>query len=444
MAKPKITAQQRNQQHSDAVAQELIQRLKNGTAPWQKPWQPGETGQAPFNPTTGNPYKGGNAVWLEMQQPDSDPRWMTYRQAEAEGWQVRKGEKGTTIEHWRFTKEVDVTDENGRPVKDEEGKTLKQEERLEFPQVRHFAVFHASQIDGIPAWEPKKQDEKAELERHEEAERLLAESRANIRHKAGDKAFYSPAGDYIQLPEREQFDTADGYYATALHELGHWTGHESRLNRDLNHRFGSEGYAREELRAEISSMMVARELGVGHDPGQHAAYVGSWIKALEEDPREIFRAARDAEKIKDFVLQPEKQRELADQERRRLTAIEKSSEEKPRSSEKPQSHEHSDRIYFNVSFKERKAAKEVGAKWDREQKSWYADNPDAVAALSSHFERRDPEPQERKRVDVEPKAVTAEGEREDQRKKGERNAWSLEKKDDEKQKSREAVSIECG
>ncbi|WP_256562624.1 zincin-like metallopeptidase domain-containing protein, partial [Pseudomonas sp. HMSC066A08] len=108
--------------------------------------------------------------------------------------------------------------------------------------------------------------------------------------------------DSITLPERNQFPTADNYYATALHELGHWTGHPSRLDRDLAHPFGSEGYAREELRAEIASLMLGERLEIGHDPGQHAAYVGSWIKALKEDPKEIFRAASDAERISGYVM----------------------------------------------------------------------------------------------------------------------------------------------
>lgn len=113
--------------------------------------------------------------------------------------------------------------------------------------------------------------------------------------------------DSITMPERGQFPSADNYYATALHELGHWTGHPSRLDRDLSNPFGSEGYAKEELRAEISSMILGNELGIGHDPGQHVAYVGSWIKVLQEDPLEIFRAAADAEKIQAFVLAFEQQ-----------------------------------------------------------------------------------------------------------------------------------------
>jgi hypothetical protein len=125
---------------------------------------------------------------------------------------------------------------------------------------------------------------------------------ADIHHNGGSRAFYRPLTDSIHLPDKGQFPTAENYYATALHELGHWSGHEDRLNRDLVHPFGSEGYAKEELRAEIASMILGDELGIGHDPSQHAAYVGSWIKALKDDPMEIFRAAADAEKIQTYVL----------------------------------------------------------------------------------------------------------------------------------------------
>jgi antirestriction protein ArdC len=159
-------------------------------------------------------------------------------------------------------------------------------------------VFHASQIDGMPAYEPPARN----WDPLERAEALVQASNAWIEHRNGDRAFYSPAADKILMPEREQFAQADRYYATLLHELGHWSGHESRLKRDLTGTFASESYAKEELRAEIASMMLGTELGVGHDPGQHAAYVKSWIQALRDDPREIFRASADAEKIHGFLM----------------------------------------------------------------------------------------------------------------------------------------------
>lgn len=135
-------------------------------------------------------------------------------------------------------------------------------------------------------------------------------------HAPGDRAFYRPSTDSIFLPQKHQFGSADRYYATALHELAHWTGHFSRLGRDLAHPFGSVGYAKEELRAEISSTTWATNWAFGHDPAQHAAYVGSWIKVLQDDPLEIVRASSDAEKIHHYVLafeQVQEQQQAADQ-----------------------------------------------------------------------------------------------------------------------------------
>ena len=253
-----------------------------------------------MNPTTGKRYKGINAIHL-MAQGRSDARWMTYKQAAAEGAQVRKGEKGTPVQYWKFSEEQTKLDEQGKPVLDGEGKPVKESVMLERPRVFFATVFNAEQIDGLPPIQQTKKTEQ-QWEAVERAEHILNASGAKIIHAAGDRAFYRPSTDSITMPERGQFESADRYYATALHELGHWTGHASRLDRDLSNPFGSEGYAKEELRAEIASMILGDELGIGHDPGQHVAYVGSWIKTLQNDPLEVFRAAADAEKIHDYVL----------------------------------------------------------------------------------------------------------------------------------------------
>lgn len=282
----------------EVVAEKLIEQLKAGTAPWQRPWEPGEpNAYLPMNPTTGKRYKGINAIHL-MAQGRSDGRWMTYKQAAAVGAQVRKGEKGTPVQYWKFSEEQNKVDESGRPVLNAKGEPVKETVQLERPRVFFATVFNAEQIDGLPPIQKKEQTWSAV----ERAEHILKASGASITHAPGDRAFYRPATDSIHLPDRGQFPSADNYYATALHELGHWTGHASRLDRDLAHPFGSEGYAKEELRAEIASMILGDELGIGHDPGQHAAYVGSWIKALQDEPLEVFRAAADAEKIHNYVL----------------------------------------------------------------------------------------------------------------------------------------------
>lgn len=257
-----------------------------------KPWKPGED-MMPRNAISNKRYRGANSLFLSMQGR-SDPRWLTYKQAQSIGAQVKKGEKGTLVQYWQFHEEVPKKDEHGRPVIGADGKPEKTKRELERPRVFNAVVFNGEQIDRMPPLPERKKE--PEWQAHDRAENILKSSGANIRHVPGDRAYYNSSSDQITLPERSQFDAPDKYYATALHELGHWTGHESRLGRDLANPFGSEAYAKEELRAEIASMMVGNEVGVGHDPGQHAAYVGSWIKALKEDPLEIVRAASDAEK----------------------------------------------------------------------------------------------------------------------------------------------------
>ncbi|HDS7253968.1 TPA: DUF1738 domain-containing protein [Escherichia coli] len=289
----------------EIVAENLIAQLKEGTAPWQKPWNPGAPGAAlPMNPTTGKRYKGINAIHL-MAQGYSDQRWMTYKQATAADAQVRKGEKGTLVQYWKFTEERIKRNDDGSIFLDKDNNPVKEIVQLERPKVFNAVVFNAEQIDGLPPMVVRQDKSWNSIER---AEAILEASGARISHDQVDRAFYRMSTDSIHLPQQASFPTADNYYATALHELGHWTGHTTRLNRDLAHPFGSEGYAKEELRAEIASMIMGDELGIGHDPSQHVAYVKSWIKALQDDPMEIFRAAADAEKIQGFVLGLEQQR----------------------------------------------------------------------------------------------------------------------------------------
>jgi len=250
-----------------------------------------------------------NALWLAMQGHE-DPRWMTLKQASFNHWTVEKGAKATLI---NFVKQTDIRpllDDQGQPVLKENGKPQTQTVKLDKPIITTAFVFNGEQIKGIPEWK-EAYDEKIATRQWtpiERAELILADSQAEIRH-GGNQAFYQPAKDFIQLPNKEQFDAAAKYYATALHELGHWSGHESRLDRPMNDKFGTPDYAREELRAEIASLMIGSELNIGHDFGQHAAYVDNWIEVLEKEPNEIFKASADAQKIFDFVLGFEQKRE---------------------------------------------------------------------------------------------------------------------------------------
>ncbi len=255
------------------VTDDIIRLLESGTAPWQKPWKRGEAGRLPMNPTTGKPYRGGNVLALMIQDMRcgyGDNRWMTYRQAAEKEWQVRKGEKGTQIEFW------DVKPGN----KAEDGG---EDEKRGHLIHRIYTVFNASQIDGVPVVEIRP---KEEWEVCEAGERILKNSGADIVH-AGERAFYNRGTDRIYMPPKACFPGQPSYYGTALHELTHWSGHEKRLNRDslmksrgISH--ADEEYAREELIAELGSMMLAAERGIPHDPTQHAAYVDSWLRSLRK------------------------------------------------------------------------------------------------------------------------------------------------------------------
>lgn len=198
-----------------------------------------------------------------------------------------------------------MKDAEGKPVLDGEGQQRYQTVRLERPRVFYAKVFNAEQIEGLapfvppaPAFDPVQR-----------AEAVIAGSGVPVHHDQNDRAFYSPAKDEIHLPAQSAFKSQASYYETSLHELGHATGHQTRLNRSFGPR-GSEGYAREELRAEIASYMLSRDLGVSFDPSNHASYVESWLKSLREDKNEIFRAAKDAETIKTWVMEPERRPEL--------------------------------------------------------------------------------------------------------------------------------------
>lgn len=293
------------QTYHKTVADELIERIREGTAPWQQPWEAGTIGTSPFNPESGTVYAGLNNLVLTVQGYN-DPRWMTYKQAQDVGAQVRKGEKGTRIEFYKFTGQRPKLDDNGQPVLGADGKEVMEEARLERPIHTTAVVFNVQQMDGYTKeYQPRVMD----WSPVEEAERLLSGTGVDIRHDQRNSAFFQPAENVIHMPDRADFKSSEAYYATALHEVGHATGHNTRMARDFA-PFGTEGYAREELRAEITSFMVARELGIGHDPGQHATYVESWVKALKDDPREIVRAARDAEKMASWIMEPEKRQEL--------------------------------------------------------------------------------------------------------------------------------------
>nr|QIQ10421.1 DNA primase TraC [uncultured bacterium] len=199
----------------ELIAETLIKQLEEGTAPWQKPWEPG-TSMVPHNPVSGTKYRGGNALWLTMQGR-SDPRWMTYKQAQSVNAQVKRGESGTLIQYFKFQDQVPKLDASGKPEIDSDGKKKMITVQLDKPKVFSAVVFNGEQIQGLPPIETEKKD--PAWNRHERAEAILTNAGIPISHDQADNAFYLPGKDEIHLPGRDQFATADRYYATALHEL---------------------------------------------------------------------------------------------------------------------------------------------------------------------------------------------------------------------------------
>lgn len=269
------------------VTNTIIKSLENGVAPWVRPWRvSARFGGLPYNASIGKPYRGVNVLLLGIvgqQYPIAG--WMTYKQATDLGANVRRGEKGTMIV---FYKPYQVRDRNAEPG-DERMKTI--------PLLRAYHVFNVAQIDNLPAKFSPQPDERPEQERHDIAEKLLTQ--AVVKH-GGDRAFYVPSRDYIQLPVANTFADQGAYYATALHELTHWTGHESRLAREYGKRFGDSAYAREELVAEMGAAFLCAFCGVeGHL--QHPEYIGHWLGVLREDKRAVLLASSAAQKAADLV-----------------------------------------------------------------------------------------------------------------------------------------------
>ncbi|WP_071604548.1 ArdC family protein, partial [Dickeya dadantii] len=264
----------------------IITALEAGVKPWTCPWQrvPGMSG-LPSNFATGIAYSGMNIMLLwcsASEQGFGDPRWMTYKQAQAVGGQVRKGEHGTTA---IFYTTLEKENEDG--------------EIDQIPMLKTFTVFNVEQIDGLPlATEVVSHAET--FEPLPQAENLFRRSGARIIEK-GQNAFFKPLTDEIWLPERHLFSDAANFYATGLHELVHWSGAKTRLNREMKGKFGSDEYVFEELIAELGSAFLMADLGIVGEV-QHESYIASWLKALKNDKRYIFKAASAASKAHRYLM----------------------------------------------------------------------------------------------------------------------------------------------
>ncbi len=279
--------------HYAEITAQIIAALEAGTPPWRRPWDAEKAGgpMMPHNAATGARYRGINTLILGMSPlafMSGDPRWATYKQAAERGWQVRKGSRGTP---GFFYKKLEIEDRDGTG---EDGRKI-------IPVLRSFTLFNGSQIEGIPPYTAPGV-EQAPWREPEAAATIARNSRAIIR-TGGERAFYSTGTDHVQMPPTSAFRSPAAYASVLLHELGHWTGAKERLDRDLTGRFGSQDYAREELRAELAQVMICAELGIEDcDFTNGAAYIAEWLSKLRDDKKEVFRAASDAQRIADYLL----------------------------------------------------------------------------------------------------------------------------------------------
>ncbi|HTU23413.1 MAG TPA: zincin-like metallopeptidase domain-containing protein [Gemmataceae bacterium] len=277
------------------VTDQIIAELEAGVRPWVQPWNAAHAAGEVCRPLRHNavPYRGINVVllWLAaLRLHFGNPLWMSYKQAAELGGQVRKGAKGSLVVYAdTFTRRE--TDAGG------------QEQEVAVPFLKSYTVFNCEQIDGLPAHYYAQAEQPLHLiERVERAERFVAGTGAAIRH-GGGMAYYSSAGDYVQMPPLASFRTAEAYYATLCHELTHLTRHPSRLNREFGRqRWGDEGYAMEELVAELGAAFLCADLGLTLEiRDDHAAYIASWLKVLKNDKRAVFTAAGHAQRAADYL-----------------------------------------------------------------------------------------------------------------------------------------------
>jgi antirestriction protein ArdC len=276
------------------ITDKIVAELEQGRVPWVQPWGAVKTALGlPQNATTGRAYTGINILILwdaAIAHGFAANRWLTYRQALGLGGHVGAGERGTAVFYAdRFVPETE------RERAAEAG-----EEPEAIPFLKRFTVFNVAQCDGLPDPVRGTNPVQAEQDAVPQAEALIGATGADFRI-GGAEAVYVPSGDFIRVPPQAAFFQPIDYYRTCFHELGHWTGHKSRLCRDQSGGFGSTLYAREELVAEMASAFVCAALGIVPTV-RHADYLGSWLEVLREDNRAIFRAASAASKAADYLL----------------------------------------------------------------------------------------------------------------------------------------------
>ncbi len=280
-----MAKQANNAKVNDAMANivnVVIEAMQNGTAPWQRPWA--TRGVRPTNISTGNEYTGGNALYLSiLGGAFGCDYWVGFAQAKKMGGSVRKGEKGTAIL---------------RPIRVKR----ERDDGTEYYFTAGFKlayVWNVSQVDGIELPAVDMPERVLDVDK---LDAFVANTGANLAYDGGDRAFYRPATDSVHMPAKDSFKSEGGFYGTLLHELTHWTGHKSRLDRSKFKNDEKLGYAFEELVAELGAYYASEQLDCPNEAENHASYLESWLKALQSDPSYLWQAAALAEKAAGFLL----------------------------------------------------------------------------------------------------------------------------------------------
>jgi antirestriction protein ArdC len=275
----------------ETVTERIISALDAGIVPWRKEWKTNSNSALPINYQTKKPYRGINVFTLLCSEFSSNA-WLTYKQANAMGLQVRKGSKGAPIVFWKFDRKKDEL------TGDIEVSAF----------ARQYTVFNLDQIDGLPAELPAPDAPVFEpiVEAEGIVNKYLTGTGPALAH-GGNRAYYLPSADKVQMPVRESFVSPDAYYSTLFHELTHSTGNASRLKRfdeESAHLFGSESYSKEELIAEFGAAFLCAESGIVNDSvsANHAAYIQGWLRALKNDKSLAIQAAQRAQKAVDVIV----------------------------------------------------------------------------------------------------------------------------------------------
>ncbi len=290
------------------MAQTMLDYIEQNPQDWQKGWN---NLTSPINGKTNTSYRGFNALYLAlvgMSRGYDDPRWVTFNQAKDLGASIKRGEKSSPVLFFEFYDRLTKKAYDSRTTKDmtDEDRAAYEKENV-YAVLKYSSVFNASQCVNFPErdLESLKMSEEDRANQNELIETIIANSAASVNYDGGNRAFYRPSTDSIHLPAIEAFNSMQDYYATALHEIAHSTGHASRLHRDLTGDHGSPNYAIEELRAELACVYMQIEQGIqldGKHIENHAAYLSSWLGAVKNDKSIFFKAASDAQKIADYVL----------------------------------------------------------------------------------------------------------------------------------------------